>query len=467
MKLKWKILLLILLVTLATLGAGGAFAVNWMKNYALTMLAENEREKLDAIGRAFRQVGTRKEFENMGETARDAYLKYQFERCYGSGYGLLKNGVCIKNLTDYEITDPDALTGEYMVQQIGGKHVFLLKHPLEYPAGFQVLAVQDISAFWSTLRKQLVVFITVFSGIAVCAAAGAAVGTGRLLSGLGRLQEAAEAVGRGELGRTVGIKGRDEIGQVARAFDQMSAQVEEQVDDLHLLLGALTHEMKTPLTSIIGYSDTLLHVRHSEERKRKCLEQIYEAGKRMESLSGKLLNLIGLYENDAVSLEVFSAGTLFARLREQNEAFFKEKGVEWKADYPEQLYIHGDRELLLSLLSNLLQNACKASEAGETVELTAREGLLTVRDHGCGIPEKDLPHVKKAFYMADKSRSRSEGGSGLGLAISERIVKLHGGRMEIASSEGKGTQVRLIFPPGVLFTNNLQDDEDLQEEFLI
>ena len=78
--------------------------------------------------------------------------------------------------------------------------------------------------------------------------------------------------------------------------------------------------------------------------------------------------------------------------------------------------------------------------------VSARGRTVTVEDKGCGIPEKDLPHVTEAFYMADKSRSRSEGGSGLGLALGQRIVQLHGGTMEIESKAGEGTRVSVTFP---------------------
>ena len=105
-----------------------------------------------------------------------------------------------------------------------------------------------------------------------------------------------------------------------------------------------------------------------------------------------------------------------------------------------------DSDLFESLLMNLIDNGAKASAEGDTIYLIGCENKVMVEDKGCGIPEKDLPHVTEAFYMADKSRSRSEGGSGLGLTLGQRIVQLHGGTMEIESKAGEGTRVSVTFP---------------------
>ena len=100
MKLKTKLVLLVFFILAVSMGACAAFSIARLKEYSLSVQVESEREKLRIAGRAFRQVGTREDFENMGEIARDAYLKYQFGRCYQSGYALIKDGECIANQTD-------------------------------------------------------------------------------------------------------------------------------------------------------------------------------------------------------------------------------------------------------------------------------------------------------------------------------------------------------------------------------
>lgn len=158
MRLRWKITMLVFLITLGAAGTGAGLCARQMQRMALRSMAESEGEKLAAIGNAFRQVGTREDFEQMGELARDAYLRYQFEQCYPEGYGLIKDGACIANRTAYEILNPQALTGAYMVQELDGRQVFLFKQPLAYPEGFEVLAARDISPLWDSLARQTGLF---------------------------------------------------------------------------------------------------------------------------------------------------------------------------------------------------------------------------------------------------------------------------------------------------------------------
>ncbi len=446
MKLKTKLVLTVLVILLLALGVCGVFSVERMKEYNLSVLVESEREKLRIAGRALQQVGTREDFQQMGEIARDAYLKYQFERCYQKGYGLIKDGLCLKNLTDYEIVNLEGMKGEYMVQQLSGKQLLLLRQPLEYPEGFEVLAIKDISYAWKMVEQQIYLYLAVYLGVSLAAAGVLALSISHALRSLEELRLAAAAISRGELGSKVEVTGRDEIAQVGTAFNQMSEQVERQVEDLELLLGALAHEMKTPVTSVMGYADSLLHVRISGEQQRRAIENIYEAGARMEQMSAKLLGLIGRYDNESLEQRRIPVEQLFRRVRQESRAMVRKKEIRLVSRCDPSMEVTGDETLLSSLIVNLIHNGCKASEPGSRIMVEGSGRIISVTDEGCGIPEKDLPYVTRAFYMADKSRSRSEGGSGLGLALGERIAALHGAKLKITSQVGKGTRVEIIFP---------------------
>ena len=446
MKLKTKLVLTVLMILMLALGVCGIFSVERMKEYNLAVLVESEQEKLRIAGRALQQVGTREDFQQMGETARDAYLKYQFERCYQKGYGLIKDGVCLKNLTDYEIVNLEGMKGEYMVQQLSGKQILLLRQPLEYPEGFEVLAVKDISSAWNMVEQQIYLYLAVYLGVSLAAAGALALCISHALRSLEELRLAAAAISRGELGSKVKVAGRDEIAQVGTAFNRMSEQVERQVEDLELLLGALAHEMKTPVTSVMGYADSLLHVRLSEKQQRRAVENIYDAGARMEQMSAKLLGLIGSYDNESLEQRQIPVSRLFKRVRQESLEIVQRKKLRLVSQCDPSMEVTGDETLLSSLVVNLIHNGCKASEPGGRIVLEGSGRTISVTDYGCGIPAKDLPYVTKAFYMADKSRSRSEGGSGLGLALGERIAALHGAELVITSQVGKGTRVEIVFP---------------------
>ncbi len=223
-------------------------------------------------------------------------------------------------------------------------------------------------------------------------------------------------------------------------------ELQEVAGKQEMLLGALSHEMKTPLTSIIGYSDTLRAVNLSGEQKDRALEHISREGRRLEALSAKMLQMLGLHRNDAIEKKTCSVQEIFRRIVQLEEK---------KADMlllikGEDFIMEMDQALMESLLLNLMDNAIKASESGKAIILNSgkleTEKYIQVRDFGRGIPEEELDKIKDPFYMIDKSRSRQQGGAGLGLALCVKIAELHKGRLEIKSREGKGTCVTVYFP---------------------
>ncbi len=110
----------------------------------------------------------------------------------------------------------------------------------------------------------------------------------------------------------------------------------------------------------------------------------------------------------------------------------------------EDLEIECDEDLLLSFITNLIDNACKASPAGSCIRLVGNASGIFVEDSGTGIPEEEIRHITEPFYMVDKSRSRKEGGAGLGLALCQQIARLHGGRLEIRSMPGEGSCIGIV-----------------------
>lgn len=458
MKLRVKLVVLMVSILTVSFGICGIFSLHQMRYYTEMVSAQSQEETLQSLGKALREVGTREELDAMGETAREAYLKYQFQRCFPSGYALLKREICLLNLTDYEITAPLELTKPYQIQELGGKHLLLMKQALEYPEGYEVMAVKDISGAWALADRQLLLIGGMFFLITVAAATVMACFTGRLLAALEELRHASAAISRGEWGQKVTVKSEDELGQVSMAFNQMSAQVEQKIDDLQLLLGALAHEMKTPVTAVMGYADSLLHVRLTQEQQKRSLDCIYEAGSRMEQMASKLLCLVGMYENGAVEYKKLSVIRVLEQAKDQTREAWQNKRLHITVECPAEAIFLGDETLLVSLFSNLIQNSCKASQPDSQITVFVNDHTIAVRDHGCGISDKDLPHITNAFFMADKSRSRKEGGSGLGLALGLRIVKAHDGTLEITSVIGEGTCAAVHFP-NTLFTKGLHSDE--------
>lgn len=276
--------------------------------------------------------------------------------------------------------------------------------------------------------------------------------TRKALAPLRELQRAAQDISGGALNRRADVSARDEIGEVAEAFNGMAERIERQVEELsseserrRQMLGSLTHEMKTPMTSIMGYADSLLHVNLAQTQKESALQHIYDECGRIGRVNSKLMSLIGMYDNDSIYMEETSIKEVFESVAELEENNLKTRNMTLKHTCQmDKRFI--DKDLMISLLVNLVDNAVKASAEGACIYMTAQENTIAVRDNGCGIPEEEIPRVTEAFYMVDKARSRKAGGNGLGLALCSMIARLHGADLRIESKPGKGTEVSVVFP---------------------
>ena len=208
-------------------------------------------------------------------------------------------------------------------------------------------------------------------------------------------------------------------------------------------MGSFAHELKTPMTSIIGFSDLLRQGDLDESTRMMAAQYIYLEGRRLERLSFKLLDLL-LLKKDAVTMRSVYLPFLVEEIQQALLPGLKEKAIRLvcKSD-PGSVLLEPD--LIKSLLYNLIDNASKAIEQEGIIALRATltpEGCqFQVADNGRGMEEDELERITEAFYRVDKARSRSQGGAGLGLALCKQIVALHNGTIQFASEPGKGTRV--------------------------
>ncbi len=450
MRIRTKLMGLMAGVLFGACAFCGVFAVNQYMNASVRKLADIEQGKLELAERAFSQVGTREDFDKMGEEARDAYLRYQFERCYDKGYALLKGEKCIKNMTDYDIRAPHALGDEYAVQKLGESYLLIMKKELPFLKDYWVMSVQDITSTWEEGKEQAGKYGEVFLLVFACSVAAAAAVLRHMLKALEELRAQAERIKDGDFDKKVVLTSKDELKELSDSLNLMSDQLQEQIEDLQFLLGAMAHEMKTPLTSIMGYTDSLLHVRLSEKQREQSLEVIRRCAGRLDQMSGKLMQLAGLYENEEIERQTLDLARVVQWVYEENREICREKGIDFQGSTEGpggKMEVQGDKMLLASLFNNLVSNSIKALEDSGKIQviLMPEQSAVCVRDNGCGIPEEDIPHVTKAFYMVDKSRSRRQQGAGLGLALAQRIVLAHGAHMKIESRVGAGTAVTVFF----------------------
>lgn len=258
---------------------------------------------------------------------------------------------------------------------------------------------------------------------------------------------------------------KDELGELSESFDSMKRSVTDTMDQLELaskqkddFVGNFAHELKTPMTSIIGYADTIYSGNLSEAEMKEAAKFILNEGLRLESLSFKLLELITIKDNKFI-LEDTDTYQFFEDTQQTVMPAAAKKGV--KVTFAcESVYIRIEYDLFKTMVMNLIDNAFKSG--GNLVEVTGqtisgKEKLyrISIKDNGRGIPEEELGRITEAFYMIDKSRSRAEHGAGLGLALCERVARLHGTSLEFRSKVGVGTTVSVVMK----ISDEVEDEE--------
>lgn len=276
---------------------------------------------------------------------------------------------------------------------------------------------------------------------------------------LRKIASASRVIAEGNYHARLEVEGGDEIAVMALQFNRMAQQVESQIrllqetaEQKQQFVDHFSHELRTPLTAIYGYAEYMQKAAVGEQERIECTQFILSECKRLQNMAYQLLDLAALREIEAAVCpveELFEkSGRIMQVKARENEitlSFFCKKEK-----------VDGDRELLLVLLNNLIDNALKASPKDGSVRVSAAERgewlSLEVADQGIGMTKEQISHAKEAFYRADKARSRAAGGAGLGLALCDRIAQLHRGRLEFISAEGEGTVARVMLPISIFTT---------------
>ncbi|HEU4480364.1 MAG TPA: ATP-binding protein [Actinomycetota bacterium] len=273
-----------------------------------------------------------------------------------------------------------------------------------------------------------------------------------MTSPLREMADVAGGMARGEHGRQVTATSRDEVGELARAFNSMSADLAEVERMRKDLIANVSHELRTPISGLQAMLENL--VDGVEPPDPGSLTTMLGQVERLGRLVEQLLDLSKL-ESGAVPLQAtsFHVATLLeqavreAGLKAQTEA----SDVRLSLDVvPNDLELHGDPERIHQVVANLLENALRHSPRGGTVRLAARARadrvVIEVVDQGPGIPIPDRTRVFERFYRTDGARSTSRGGTGLGLAIARWIVDMHGGEISVESAEPTGCRMVVALP---------------------
>ena len=321
--------------------------------------------------------------------------------------------------------------------QVEGIHVRELVIPAS--GGYALQLVRPLDEVDRLLdRIRLVLVLVSLGGVAAAAVFGALVAR-TALRPVRRLTREAEVVAETrDLSRRIGLQGDDELARLGSSFDTMLAALDESQRQQRQLVADASHELGTPLTSIRTNVEVLAR-RHDllpEAREALLADLVGQLGE----MSGLVTGLVELASEPPTELE---------RTHVQLDELVEDAVARAERLAPQVRFetalapsvVHGVPGRLERAVANVLDNAVKWSSPGGTVEVGVAGGVVTVRDHGPGIGEEDVPH---GFYRSAAARSMP--GSGLGLAIVKRVVEEHGGTATVHQADGGGTVVRLAFP---------------------
>ena len=462
MKLRTKILWISSMALLAASLLAGVLILNFtgksLKNEAVIRAYQNFYETVNGLEQGL--------IQNMDSDTRTVYLEYFFKSKKDNYL------ICFLNVGDREaareirqIYNHTSLSAEELLQmnfksyenndityvdysRDNGKYVIFRMNLQDEIDVYQIVSMAEVQNNVRRLAGYMLSIIFAVAGITMFVLF---IILRHVLQPLQELNETTKRLAKGNYGERVVVRSKDEIGQLEESFNKMAEAVETSTRNLEeserrktLFMGNLTHELKTPMTAISGYAQTLLSAKISRENQEAALLYIYEECGRLERLSKKMMKLLELDQDEALVFADTPVSRLFEAAAKSCEVILKDKQMTLECiEQGEHFFM--DLDLMADVLINLIDNGVKASDYGGKIILRAYDDCIEVQDFGQGIPDEEQEKVMEPFYMVDKSRSRKSGGAGLGLALTAMIAKRHNISIRIDSKEGEGTRIILQF----------------------
>lgn len=356
----------------------------------------------------------------------------------------------VPKISDEILNEAINSPNEYMIRKIGDENYMLISSPITISVtSFQVLSVYNMDGVFAERDRQIKSFILLDIAIILISVVFIVIFSLFLTAPIKRLNFISKKIANGAYSERAEIKATDEIGELGASFNSMAQAVENKIIALNTALTArddfvasFSHELKTPMTAIIGYADVLRTMECDKEITIKSANYIFHESKRLQTLSLKLMNLMTLTDEN-VSLAPISAKKFFNQLFKDIKQTLGETILD--ANIEDKTVI-AEEVLLDSLVRNLISNAKKSNPKDNKIVINGKmvdgKYQISVIDKGCGIQKEELPFVTEPFYMVDKVRARGTGGNGLGLFIAQKIAGFHHSTLEFESEAGIGTTVR-------------------------
>lgn len=319
----------------------------------------------------------------------------------------------------------------------------------------QMDIVYDITSVYAARAQEQNTFRLLLIVIFVVGSITSMIAASLLTKPLEKLSSLAQHISHGDYSAHLHIHSGDEIEALANDFNNMADTIEDNISELHFsmekqeqFMGSFAHELKTPMTSIIGYADLLRSQNMSEDETNEAANYIFSEGKRLESLSLKLLDLLVVKNQETILTPTDPALAVRNVINVMKPELAKEH-ITLKSSCRKGCCMM-DIDLFQSLIINIIDNARKAIDDNGLIHVagTVRDDnyVIIIKDNGRGMPPEEITRISEAFYRIDKSRSRAQGGAGLGLAICSKIAEIHQAKIKYKSAVGRGTVVTITLP---------------------
>lgn len=319
----------------------------------------------------------------------------------------------------------------------------------------QMDIVYDITSVYAARAQEQNTFRLLLIVIFVVGSITSMIAASLLTKPLEKLSSLAQHISHGDYSARLHIHSGDEIEALANDFNNMADTIEDNISELHFsmekqeqFMGSFAHELKTPMTSIIGYADLLRSQNMSEDETNEAANYIFSEGKRLESLSLKLLDLLVVKNQETILTPTDPALAVRNVINVMKPELAKEH-ITLKSSCRKGCCMM-DIDLFQSLIINIIDNARKAIDDNGLIHVagTVRDDnyVIIIKDNGRGMPPEEITRISEAFYRIDKSRSRAQGGAGLGLAICSKITEIHQAKIKYKSAVGRGTVVTITLP---------------------
>lgn len=278
------------------------------------------------------------------------------------------------------------------------------------------------------------------------------ISTKYLVNPISKLTKATKSLSEANFNVKLDINRHDELGELSLSFLRMARKLEQMDDMRKEFISNISHDIQSPLSNIKGYTNLLESESISSEERSQYITIIGSEIRRLSTLTKQLLLLASLDRNeDIMKRNLFNVSKQIKELVRNYQWQMSEKGIMLGFTLPD-VEINGDPSLLNAVWDNLLTNAIKYNKSNGSIEISIEEKeksvLVTFKDTGIGLIEKEKERVFDRFYRVDTARTRSVEGTGLGLSIVAAIVKLHGGNIHVYSTEGEGTTFVVELPLG-------------------